>query len=262
MNPALPAIQGLGAQTIAAFLLVLGRLAPLFVLAPLFSSRMLPARVRGIAAVALAMGMTPVALQGSRLSLESADLAGLLIKEIMVGLAFAFAIGAFIAALGMAGSFLDNSIGFSFGSLVDPLTGSQGTILAQLYGLLGVMIFISIGGDAWAIQGIARTYELVPLTSLPDMQALASGALHAFVGLSVAAIELAAPILLALLVTDAAFGMVARAVPQVNVFSVGFPAKVLVGLVLLAATLPFVAGWLSDGLAGAISDALKSIRSV
>jgi flagellar biosynthetic protein FliR len=261
VTPALPAIQGLGAQTVAAFLLVLGRLAPLFVLAPMFSSKMVPARVRGIAAVGLAMGMTPVALKGAPLSLEEADLASLLIKEILVGLAFAFAIGAFIAAIGVAGSFLDNSIGFSFGSLVDPLTGSQGTILAQLYGLLGVMIFIAIGGDAWAIQGIARTYELVPLEALPDMRALSAGALDAFVGLSVAAIELAAPILLALLVTDAAFGMVARAVPQVNVFSVGFPAKVLVGLILLAATLPFAATWLADGLAGSISDALRSIRS-
>jgi len=256
----MPAIPGVGAQTLAGFLLVLGRIAPLFILAPMFSSKMIPSRVRGIAAVALTIGMTPLALHGEKLSLDTGNLVGLLIKELLVGLAFAFAIGAFISALTVAGSYLDNSIGFSFGSLVDPVTGTQGTVLAQFHSLIGVMIFLAIGGDHWAIQGIAKTYDLVPLSGMPDFQALAAGAMHAFVGLSLAAVELAAPMLLALLATDAAFGMVARAVPQVNVFSVGFPAKVLVGLLLLGATLPFTAGWLADGLAKSISDALRSIQ--
>jgi flagellar biosynthesis protein FliR len=257
-----PAIPGLGAQSMAGFALCLGRIAPLFILAPLFSSKMIPSRVKGIAAVALAIGMTPVALHGNEVPLATGELVGLLIKELLVGLAFAFAIGAFIAALTVAGSYLDNSIGFSFGSLVDPMTGSQGTVLAQFHTIVGVMIFITIGGDQWAIQGLARTYELVPLTALPDFSALAAGAMHAFLGLGIAAIELAAPVLLALLVTDAAFGMVARAVPQVNVFSVGFPAKVLVGLLLIGATLPFTAGWLADGLSESITDVLHSIQAI
>jgi flagellar biosynthetic protein FliR len=258
----MPAIPGLGAQTMAGFVLCLGRIAPLFILAPMFSSKMIPARVRGIAAVALAIGMTPLALRGTKVPLGTGDIAGLLVKELLVGLAFAFAIGAFIAAITVAGSYLDNAIGFSFGSLVDPVSGQQGTVLAQFHSLIGVMIFLAIGGDRWAVQGLARTYDLVPLSSLPDFTALAAGAMHAFVGLGIAAVELAAPVLLALLVTDAAFGMVARAVPQVNVFSVGFPAKVLVGLLLLGATLPFTAGWLADGLADSISDVLRSIQLV
>ena len=258
----MPEIPGLGAQTIAGFVLVLGRIAPLFILAPMFSSKMIPPRVRGIACVALAIGMTPLALRNEKLSLDTANLAGLLIKELLVGLAFAFAIGAFISALSVAGTLLDNSIGFSFGSLVDPITGTQGTVLQQFHSMVGVAIFIAIGGDHWAIQGLAKTYDLVPLSGMPNFNALAAGAMHAFVGLSVAAIELAAPVLLALLVTDAAFGMVARAVPQVNVFSVGFPSKVLVGLLLIGATLPFTASWLADGLSGAISDALRSIQAI
>ena len=112
------------------------------------------------------------------------------------------------------------------------------------------------------MQGLARTYDLVPMSGMPDFQMLAAGAMHAFVGLSVSAIELAAPVMLALLVTDAAFGMVARAVPQVNVFSVGFPAKVLVGLLLIGATLPFTASWLADGLSESITDVLHSIQLV
>ena len=256
----MPAIPGLSPNQVAGFLLVLGRLAPLFILAPMFSSKMLPTRVRGIAAVGLAIGMTPVALRNTKLPLGTADLSVLLLKELLIGLAFAFAVAAFVSALGVAGSYLDAAIGFSFGSLLDPITGQQGTVIAQLYGLVGVMIFIAIGGDSWAIEGIARTYSLVPIGALPNMSALVGGALHAFVGLSVAAIELAAPVLLALLMTDAAFGMLARTVPQMNVFAVGFPAKVLVGLLILAASLPLMTSWLADGLSGAIGDSLRSIH--
>lgn len=256
----MPAVPGLDPNHVAGFLLVLGRLAPLFILAPMFSSKMLPARVRGIAAVGLAIGMTPVALRNNTLPLGTADLGFLLLKELLIGLAFAFAVAAFVSALTVAGSYLDNSIGFSFGSLIDPVTGQQGTVISQVYGLIGVMIFIAIGGDGWSIEGIAKTYQLVPIGSLPDMHALVGGTLHAFLGLSIAAIELAAPVLLALLITDAAFGMLARTVPQMNVFAVGFPAKVLVGLLILAASLPFMTSWFANGLAGSISDALRSIH--
>ena len=77
----------------------------------------------------------------------------------LVGLAFAFALAALFAAVQVAGSLLDTLIGFSFGALVDPLTGTSRRGAQQLYALIGVLIFIAIGGDAWVIQGLARTYE-------------------------------------------------------------------------------------------------------
>lgn len=254
------AVTRLGESQVAGFFLVLGRLSPLFVLAPLFSSRMIAPRARGIAAVGLAIGLTPLALRGQKVPVAGDELIVLLGKELLVGLGFAFAIGALFAAVTVAGSYLDTFIGFSFGALVDPLTGSQSTVLAQLYALLGVMVFIAIGGDAWLIQGIARTYDLVPLLDFPAMGALTAGMLHAFTQLFVAALEIVAPVLLAVLLTDAAFGMVARVVPQMNVFAVGFPAKLVVGLLLVAATLPFAASWISDELRASIEVALRALR--
>jgi flagellar biosynthesis protein FliR len=75
-----------------------------------------------------------------------------------------------------------------------------------------------------------------------------------------AAIQVAAPVLLAIVLTDAAFGMVSRVVPQLNVFAVGFPAKVLVGLVVIAASLPFLAGFLDDELQRSVGSALHALR--
>jgi len=254
-------IARFGEQQVATFFLVLGRVSPLFVLAPLFSSRSLSGRARGIVAVALAVGLTPVALRDRRdVPIEPWTLAGLMGKELLVGLAFAFAIGVLFHALTTAGALLDTLIGFSFGGLVDPVTGVQSSVLAQLYGLVGVMIFIAINGDAWVIQGLARTYELVPLLDAPALGSLVEGVQTAFAGLFTAAVQVAAPVLLALVVTDAAFGVVSRVVPQLNVFAVGFPAKVTVGLILIGASLPFAATWLADELERSVGSALELLR--
>ncbi len=254
-----PIVQQFGEQQVAGFFLVLARVSPLFVLAPLFSSQLMPMRVRGIVAVALAIGLVPVVAQ-RRIPTETFTFAGLVGKELLVGLAFAFALGALFAALSVAGTFLDTSIGFSFGAVVDPISGASAAVLAQLYALIGVLIFIAIGGDAWVIQGLARTYELVPLEAFPSLGAMTSGAVGAFVGIFGAAIQVAGPVLLALILTDAAFGMVSRVVPQLNVFAVGFAAKIVVGLLVLGVTLPFLAGWLSDSLEAAVTDALQMLR--
>lgn len=255
-------LRQVGENQVAGFILVLGRISPLFLVAPLFSSRMIPARVRGIIAVALAVGIAPLAVKDARLPVGALPLGELLVKELLVGLAYAFAIGAVFAAVTVAGSFLDTMVGFSFGSVVDPVTGVQSPIISQIYSLVGLMIFIAIGGDGWVIQGLARTYDLVPLLAMPSMAAMVAGAQEAFVQIFASALEIAAPVLLAMIITDAAFGVVARVVPQVNVFAIGFPVKILIGLVIMGASLPFVGGWLADELEASIAQALGSIEEV
>jgi flagellar biosynthetic protein FliR len=250
-------------QQVAGFMLVLARISPLFILAPLFSSKMLPARARSIVAVGLALGIAPIAANaagGHDIPMEIWAFAGLILKEMLVGLAFSFSLAALFAAIQVAGSLLDTLIGFSFGALVDPITGTNGGMLNQLYALIGVMIFIVINGDAWVIQGLARSYEAIPLAEAPDLNSLVEGAQIAYSGIFSAAIEVCAPVLLAVLLTDVAFGLVSRVMPQLNVFAVGFPAKVLVGLVLVGASLPFLSGWVGDELQHSVSSALQSLK--
>ena len=98
---------------------------------------------------------------------------------------------------------------------------------------------------------VSRNGYLVPLDRMPDLGALVGGVDVAFVSIFASAIQVAGPVVLALALTDAAFGLVSRVVPQLNVFGVGFPAKVTVGLLLIGVSLPFVAGWLADGVQGA-----------
>ena len=254
-------IQAVGANQTAGFILVLARLSPLFVLAPIFSSRMIPTRAKGVAAVALAVGLSPMAMAGRQIPIGVFELGELVLKELLVGLAFAFAVAIVVNALSIAGSFLDTLVGFSYGSLVDPITGAQSPVISQIYSLVGAMVFIAIGGDGWMIRGLAQTYDQIPMLSFPSMGAMVGGANAAFTHIFFSALQIAAPVLIAVTITDAAFGIVSRVSPQMNVFAVGTPAKILIALLILGASMPFVAGFLSDSLQHGISDALNSLHT-
>jgi flagellar biosynthetic protein FliR len=253
-------LKQIGEQHVVGFFLTLARISPLFVVAPLFSSKMIPLRARGVAAVALAVGLSPIALKGGKVPTDAMSIAGLIGKEALVGFAFAFAVAVLFAAVSAAGSFLDTLIGFSFGGLVDPVNGNQSSVLSQLYTLVGVMVFIAIGGDTWMLEGLAKTYDLIGLTQMPALGALVGGAQHTFSTIFISAVELAAPVLIALIITDAGFGVVSRVMPQLNVFAVGFPAKILVGFLIVAASLPFVAGWIGNQLQQSVMSALQTLR--
>lgn len=246
---------------LAGFILVLARVTPLFVAAPLFSSASLPPRVRGIAAVGISMGLTPVALHGQHIPSNVLVLGELAIEGLLTGLGFSFGIAVLFAAVEAGASFIDAITGFTYGSMIDPLNDSEeGGPISAFYAIVGTLIFLVLGGDAWLLRGIAKTFQLVPLTSAPQIDSLVGGAEQTFATVFTSAIEIVGPIMLALLVTDVAFGVVSRVVPQLNVFAVGFPTKIAVAVLLVAATLPFVAGWISSQLSSSVGAALSALH--
>jgi flagellar biosynthetic protein FliR len=128
--------------------------------------------------------------------------------------------------------------------------------MTNLYSLVGLAMFIAIGGDAWTLRGLSRTFDLVPLTKAPAIATLTSGVEQAFSTIFVSALEVCAPVLLALLITDVAFGMVSRVVPQLNIFGVGFPMKVGVATLVVTASLPFLGAFMSNAISNAVMTAL------
>jgi flagellar biosynthetic protein FliR len=253
-------LSHLAGNELAGFILVLARVTPLFLLAPPFSSPLVPPRVRGLIAVGISVGLAPLALHGQHVPSDPLALAGLTAQGLLVGLGFAFSLAVLFAAVEAAGSLADLGAGFSYGSLVDPVNGNQGGALAHVYSLVGVAVFLIIGGEAWVLRGLARTFQLVPLTSAPKLAGLVAGSEQVFTTVFSSALEIAAPVLIALLITDAAFGVVSRVVPQLNVFAIGFPAKVVVALLLVGASLPFLAGWLSGQVSTSVGAALGALH--
>ncbi|HET9124711.1 MAG TPA: flagellar biosynthetic protein FliR [Solirubrobacteraceae bacterium] len=252
-------LNQIGPGHIFGFFLVLARISPLFVLAPLFSSQMLPTQARTIMAVALSIGMTPIAMHGQAVPSDPLIIALLFVTNALTGLGFALAVSAVIAAVSSAGALLDVVAGFSYGQLINPMDGAAGGTLTNLYSLVGLALFIAIGGDAYMLRGIEHTFVLVPLTGAPQIGSLAAGIVNAASTIFISALELAAPALLALLITDIAFGMVSRVMPQLNIFAVGFPLKIGVALLVVAAGLPFMGGFLSNQVVTAVTSALQTV---
>jgi flagellar biosynthetic protein FliR len=145
--------------------------------------------------------------------------------------------------------------------MLNPLTGTQDAILTQVYTLLGTAVFLALGGDGWVLKGMGRTFDLVPLTGTVRLRSVATGSIGMFTNIFVAALELAAPVVLAVLVTDIAFGMLSRVVPQLNVYAVGFPVKVGVALIAVTASLPFLGGWMGGQLGGTVGGALRELTA-
>jgi flagellar biosynthesis protein FliR len=253
-------LRQLAGNELVGFILVLARVTPLFVIAPLFSSQIIPPHVRGIIAVGISIGLAPIALQGQHVPSDALTLAGLVVEGLLVGLGFAFTLAVLMGAIESAGSAIDVLSGFSYGQLINPMNNEESAVIARFYSLVGTLIFLVIGGDAWTLQGLARTFKLVPLTGGPRLSSLVGGAEQVFATVFTSALEVAAPVLVALLITDVAFGVVSRVVPQLNVFAVGFPTKVAVALLVVGASLPFTANWISNQLTVSVGDALGAMH--
>jgi len=253
-------LSELAGNQLGGFILVLARVTPLFLLAPLFSSSLIPARVKGLVAVGISVGLTPIAMHGQHIPSDPLKLAELILQSLLVGLAFSFALAVLMAAVESAGSMIDVVSGFSYGSLINPLSGETSAVMSRFYSLVGTMIFLVIGGDAWTLRGLGRTFDLVPLTAAPRISSLVGGVEHTFSTIFASALEIGAPVLAALLITDVAFGVVSRVVPQLNIFAVGFPTKVAVAMLVVTASLPFVANWISGQLSLSVGEALGTLH--
>jgi flagellar biosynthetic protein FliR len=252
----LPQMAG---HEVIGFMLVLARVGGLFVLAPVFSSRMLPVQVKLMLAAAISLAMLPIATHGVVIPTNAGDIVLLELKELCVGLAYAFPMAVLVGAVAAGASLLDTMVGFSFGAVLDPIDNQQSAVLAQFYAIFTAMIVALSGGDRIMLLGLADSYRALPLTRFPDPGAVASNGLAAFSQVFVIGLEIVAPVVVALMITDAALGLISRAVPQMNVFVVGLPAKVLISFAMITASLPFVAGELQMQLTQSVTQAVRML---
>ena len=226
----------------------------------MFSASLLAQRAKFLAAGAIAVALTPIASQGKTIPTDPLVFALTLAQEVGIGLAFALALGALAAAVTAGASLVDTLVGFSFGALIDPMSGNSNGVLGQIYSLFAMMIFIVFGGMGLMIMGLAQTYTLIPMGTFPTSNTLAALALHSLEQVPLIGLELAAPVLIAVVVADAVFGIIARAVPQMNVLILGLPAKVLLAFAVVGASLPFVGQHLQDDLSNTLRAALQAFN--
>ena len=188
-------------------------------------------------AVALAVFITPMTPAGQ----VPQDFAPFLVAaagQVAVGLALGLLTNLLFAAFEVAGTIADLAGGFSYASIVDPLSGQPAAVLSRLFALSFSAVFFASDAYQVVVGGFVRSFQAIPLDHFPTLSAGAAATLgHAATQILLSALEVAAPLLGVLFLTDAALGVAARFVPQANAMALALPVKTLVALSAAGATL-------------------------
>ncbi|NCO66345.1 MAG: hypothetical protein COW32_01750 [Candidatus Aquicultor secundus] len=245
---------------ILTFLLILTRVSGVFFLAPVLGSRNIPTQVK----IGLAL-MTSIALfpfipspQIDK-SIDMINFTLLIAKELSVGAVIGFTANLVFMGFLLAGQIIDFQMGFSMVNVVDPLSNLSVSIMGQFNNLLAVLIFLAINGHYYLLTALAKSFEIVPLTTFAITPGVTENFLGMIVNMFIIGLKVGGPAIGVLFMTDLAMGLVSRAVPQINIFIVGMPLKIAIGFATVIAMLAFfsayvvkIFGQMPDQLLGAI----------
>lgn len=222
--------------TIYAFLLVMGRVAGAVTTSPFFRRGQVPVLVRVSLCFLLALFLVPL-LGMSALRLDIVFPLRL-VYEVLVGVFLGYLFTLVVSGVSMAGGILDFEMGFGLAHHFDPNSGSYASLLSRFYNLLAILVFYLAGGHRLLMISLLASYRVFPAGSLVLPEVISTTTAKAAAEVFVLAVKVAAPVMGALFVADVVFGLVARSVPQLNVFVLGIPLKVLLGLLAVAVTMP------------------------
>jgi flagellar biosynthetic protein FliR len=232
----------------ALFILIFARISGIFLALPLFSSRSVP----GYAKVGLSLMLTyilfPVVYATkATVPTEFLPYIAAAASEVLLGLIFGFAASLIVHAIHMAGHILDIQIGFGIVNIFDPQFGQQVPLLGNFKYMLAMILLLATNGHHVLLTALAASFKLVPVTGVVFPTSLAAFMLDLVAGAFAIAFKITIPVLLALLLTDVAMGILARMMPQMNIFVVGIPGKIIIGMFTLGMAIPFYVAFVEVG---------------
>ncbi|MFZ5813105.1 MAG: flagellar biosynthetic protein FliR [Thermodesulfobacteriota bacterium] len=233
--------------TIFSFFLTLMRISLILFLMPFFGGSVLPNPIKAALCVVLSLAVWPLlSFPGTVMPASPWMLALMLLGEIIMGLLLDVIVRFLFAAVQTAGHYVGFAMGFAIMNVVDPLTGTQEPITGHLLYQTTMLIFLSLNGHLFLLQGLADSFQLVPPGGLlinPDL----GGHLLAFSGqIFVLAAKIAAPVIASLFLVDLALALISRAAPQMNVLFIGFPLKIGVGFLFLILVLTALSRYVGE----------------
>ena len=221
------------------------RIGAMFAAVPIFSSRSVPVRIRVLLAFFISWMLVPVIPEPPVVELISAQALIISIHQVLIGVAMGFILQMVFAAFIIAGQSIAMAMGLGFASMIDPQNGMQVPVISQIFLIMTTLIFLSLNGHLVLIEVLADSFKNLPVglfvPSRDGLWQLVTWGSNMFAG----GMLIALPAVAALLLVNLAFGVTTRAAPQLNIFAVGFPVMIMVGLAFLILTLPTITSHLS-----------------
>jgi len=243
---------------IASLMWPLSRILGLIAASPLLGNSSVPATVKVALGIMLSLIIAPTVP-----AVPAADplsLAGLLIltQELMVGLAMGFSIRIVFAAVEMAGEISSLTMGLGFATFFDPQSQGRSSAIGQFLALLATMTFLAVNAHLVLLSALAESFVSLPISASPvsggGFKQLADWGGKIFSS----GVQISLPIVAALLITNVALGILTRAAPQLNLFGIGFPITLGIGMAVIAMTLPY----LSTPLQNLFLDGIETSRKL
>ncbi|MFC3298281.1 flagellar biosynthetic protein FliR [Arthrobacter agilis] len=228
------------------------RIVAFLVIAPPFSYKGIPARVKAMLAIGLALAVSPQVTDAYETG-GTGQYIGALVLELVVGAALGFLVLVVFSAIQSAGSLIDLFGGFSLAQGFDPQSMVNGAQFTRLFQLTALTLLFASDGYQLIIGGLIRTFSALPLGGGLDLAEPAEALTNAVTGLFLAAVQIAGPLIVVLFLADVGLGLLTRVAPALNAFALGFPLKIFITLSLgsvVFIALPRVVSTLADKAAG------------
>jgi len=225
------------------FMLIMMRLNAMMVVAPFYSSAMIPFRIKALISFLVTLVIFPmVAARGLKIPPDMGGYTLLIINEVSIGLIIGFIVSVIFAAFQLSGQYFAVQIGFGINEVLDPLGQVSIPLVGQLKNLVGLLVFIAINGHHFLIEAIYRSYELAPVMSLKRSMigGIVKYVMYSFSGMFVVALKIALPVVATIFLISVSMGVLAKVAPQMNIMMLGFPFKIMVAFGVLLLITPLI----------------------
>lgn len=224
---------------LAAWLWPFLRISAFMLTVPAIGTRSVPARVRLVFALALTVVLAPLVGPAVLPAAELLSAQGLLIaaQQVLIGAGLGLVLRMVFLVLEFAGQIIAQQMGLGFAAMVDPASGSQVPVISQFYVILATLMFFALDAHLKLVELIADSFELLPIGGGGFAPGALSGVIAWSGDLLGIGVVVMLPVVASLLVVNLAFGVMARAAPQLNIFAVGFPVMIVFGVVMMVLTL-------------------------
>lgn len=241
----------------AAYVLVFFRVAGMMIFAPLLGSDRIPRRVKILLAAIIALGICPTVKLPAVIPTSLWQLAVGVGGELIFGLAMGSVLSMVFIAAQWAGDIIGQQVGFNMSEVFDPQFGQQGSLIGDMYFMCSLVLFLLIGGHRLMLMAVREGFDVLPLLSVgPNASVLAMivGLFHAS---TILALQLAAPMLVTMLIVDLSLGFIGKTIPQMNLMTAGMSTRGVVGLIVLI----FGIALTNDVIKNSMLDALDAFRT-
>ncbi len=247
-------------------LLIFVRFSGMFLVAPFFSSFLIPVRVKILLMIFLSFIVYPVLTKFQPVIPQHMVNYGLMVVgQFIIGLIIGFIVSIIFTAFQMAGQFFSFQMGFGINEVYDPLAQIQIPVIGQLQYLIAILVFISINGHHLLINALYKSFEMLPLfdfTNIIKVKFLATSLSKIFSSMFLLALEIAFPIVATMFMVSLIMGLLAKASPQMNIFMVGFSLQIGIGLISLIIVMPFLIDIIKHVVDFAYNDIIKFIEGI